>query len=498
MNSLDNRPSLLDRQSLPMVTALIVAVAASIVLTLAGCASSSGIDSEAKPVTADSLGMTETAAAPFAADWWKGFGDSELNGLVDRALAGNPNLRVAQARLARAQSNIDATRSSEGIQVNGEADVTRQRYTENGLYPPPLAGGIFSSGNVQGTASWELDFFGRHRTALEATLGSEHAAQADGQAARVLIASNVVRSYVQLARLLAQREIAGRTLAQRGEVLGLIRQRVDAGLDTALDLRQGEGALPEARQQIEVIDEQIVLARHALAALTAQAPNALDTLTPRLPTVQSLAFPANVPADLLSRRADIQAARWRVDAATHDVANAKTQFYPNVNLTAFVGLNAIGLDKLFKSGSEQYGAGPAIHLPIFDAGRLRANLRGKSADLDVAVETYNGAVIDAVHDVADQITSLQYIERQRTQQDQAQTSAEAAYDVAVQRYKAGLGTYLAVLSAESNVIAQRRSATDLKARAIDTQVALIRALGGGYVADNTTATTAERSTPARL
>ncbi|HZE92496.1 MAG TPA: efflux transporter outer membrane subunit [Rhizobacter sp.] len=485
------------RTSLPVLTAMIVALAASVVLTLAGCASSQGISPHAEPLPAGQLGMTNTAATPLAADWWKGFGDNELNGLVQRALAGSPSLHVAQARLLRAQAGIEAAHAAQGVRVDGEADAMRQRYSETGIYPPPLAGGIFSSGNVQATASWELDFFGRHRTALDAALGAGRAAEADGQAARVLIASSVVRAYVQLSRWLAQREVAGRTLAQRSEVLILIHQRVDAGLDTTLDLRQGEGALPEARQQLEAIDEQIVLARHSLAALTAQAPNALDGLAPPFPAVQSLAFPASVPADLVGRRADIQAARWRVEAATHDVANARSQFYPNINLTALVGLNSIGLDKLFKAGSEQYGAGPAIHLPIFDAGSLRANLRGKSADLDAAVETYNGAVIDAVHDVADQISSLQYIERQRLQQDQAQVLAEAAYGVAVQRYKAGLGSYLAVLSAESNVIAQRRSATDLKARVLDTQVALIRALGGGYVADSSQAAT-ERGANAPL
>jgi outer membrane protein TolC len=126
--------------------------------------------------------------------------------------------------------------------------------------------------------------------------------------------------------------------------------------------------------------------------------------------------------------------------------------------------------------------GPAISLPIFEGGKLRANLRGKSADLDAAIESYNAAVLDAVRDVADQISSLQSIERQQKEQASAQASAEAAYDIATQRYKAGLGTYLVVLNAESTVLTQRRLGTDLKARALDTQVALIRSLGGGYVA----------------
>lgn len=473
-------------EALPVLTAIVVALASALVLTLAGCASTQGITPSAQSVTPAALGVGDaTAAAPVGAEWWQGFGDATLSDLVTRALDGNPSLKAAQARLARSQASVDTARAAQGLQVNGSFEATRQRFTENGLIPPPLAGTLRDTATLQVGASWEIDFFGRNRAALDAAIGAQRASQADAQAARVLLASNVARGYVQLARLVEQRQVTQRALAQRDEILALIRQRVGAGLDTKVELRQGEGALPETRAQLEAIDEQITLTRHALAALTAQGPQALDALSPELKAVQAVPLPANVPADLLGRRADISAARWRVEAATSDVAAARAQFYPNVNLTAFAGLSSIGLDRLFKTGSEQYGAGPAIRLPIFDAGRLRANLRGKSADLDAAVETYNAAVIDAVRDVADQISSLQSIARQQTQQGEAQAAAESAYDVAVQRYKAGLGTYLVVLNAEAGVLNQRRAATELKARALDTQVALIRSLGGGYAADTT-------------
>jgi NodT family efflux transporter outer membrane factor (OMF) lipoprotein len=477
-----SRPDL--RRAAPLLTALVVALASTLVLTLAGCASTSGIAPSAKKMDVASLGLAAdaTPADPVAADWWRGFGDDTLSGLVTRALDGNPNLKVAQARLQRAQASADVVRSADGPQLNASFDATRQHYTENGLIPPPIAGTTRDVANLNLAGSWELDFFGRNRSALDAAIGAQKAAEADAQAARVLLAANVSRSYLQLARLVEQRDVAQRSLQQRQDVLGLIRQRVDAGLDTKVELRQGEGALPDTRLQLETLDEQITLTRHALAALTGQAPKALETLTPQLANLRTVPLPASVPADLLGRRADISAARWRVEAATSDVASARAQFYPNVNLTAFVGFSSIGLDRLLKTGSEQYGAGPAIRLPLFDSGRLRANLRGKSADLDVAVESYNATLVDAVRDVADQIASLQSIARQQAEQAQAQASAEAAYDIAVQRYKAGLGTYLVVLNAETGVLNQRRAAADLKARALDTQVALIRSLGGGYAA----------------
>ena len=469
------------RASLPALGAIAVAIASSIVLTLGGCASSAGIASTAQTLAPVNVGLDASVAVPAVTrDWWHSFGDPALNGLVERALADNPSLKVAQARLARAQAAAAGAQAADGPQVNGSLDVTRQRFSANSIYPPPLGGGIFTLGTAQIGGSWEIDFFGRNRAAIEAAVGAQRAAQADAQAARIVLASNVARTYVQLGRLFEQREVAARALKQRDETLALIRQRVQGGLDTNVELRQGEGALPETRQAIEQLDEQIALGRHALAALTAQPPNALGALTVRLGSVQAVPLPAAVPADLLGRRADIAAARWRVEAATADMKSAKAQFYPNVNLTAFVGLSSIGLDRLVKSGSEQYGAGPAIHLPIFDSGRLRANLSAKAADRDAAVESYNAAVLDAVHDVADQIGSMRSIARQQLEQVSAQAAAESAYDLATQRYKAGLGTYLTALNAESNVLTQRRLSADLKARAIDIQIALIRSLGGGY------------------
>ena len=465
------------------VTTIVIALTSTIVIALAGCANPSGIVSNSKLVDPAKVGVSSlTGQAALPAEWWQGFGDTVLASLIDQAVAGSPTLRVAEARLARAAANAGTARAAEGPQLNGAFDATRQRFSATSIYPPPLGGTIRETATLQLNGSWELDLFGRNRAALDVAIGQQRAAEADVAATRVVLAVNVARNYVQLARLLEQREVLRRSLAQRDQVLGLIRQRVSAGLDTTAELRQGEGALPETRQQIESVDEQIALVRHAIAALAALPPDALDTLAPRLSTVRTVSVPDLVPADLLGRRADIVAARWRVEAATGEVASVRAQFYPNVNLIAFVGFSSIGLDRLVQAGSEQYGVGPAIRLPIFDSGRLRANLRGKTADLDAAIDTYNGSVIDAVHDVADQISSSRSLDRQQREQAAAIASAEAAYDVATQRYRAGLATYLSVLTAETNVLTQRRIGVDIRARALDAQMLLVRALGGGYAA----------------
>ena len=450
-------------------------------LLLAGCANLSGIEPQAKLRDPASLNLQAGAAASVPAQWWRGFGDEQLDRLVEQALAGNPNLRMAQARLARAQAVSEVAGAALLPQINGSLDATRQRYTRNGAVPPPLAGAVRDSATLQLSTSWEIDFFGKNRALLESALGSARAAQAETDAARILLASNVTRGYFQLARINDQLAVAQRTLAQREEALRLVRDRVHAGLDTSLELRQSEGSLPEARQQIEALQEQASLARNALAALIGQPNAQVVTTTPRLASIRALAGADVIPANLLGQRADVAAARWRVEAAGDDIKNAKAQFYPNINLVAFAGLSSIGLGNLLDAGSLQWGVGPAIRLPIFEAGRLRANLRGKTADYDAAVESYNATVVDAIHEVGDQLASGRSIVRQQAEQRQAQAAAEAAYDIAVQRYKAGLGNYLNVLTAENAVLAQRRLAVDLAARALDTQVGLARALGGGYV-----------------
>lgn len=456
---------------------------------LSGCASMTGIAPHATLRDAPSLGLSSqsNSSATLDSQWWREFGDTQLDRLVERALAANPSLRVVQARLARAQAGAEGVNAATGPQLNGVIDATRQKFTATGMIPAPLAGAVYETGTAQFTASWELDFFGKNRAALLAALGSVAAAQADADAARTLLASNVARSYFQLARQHAQLAVAHRLLAQRTQVLRLVQDRVNAGLDTRLELRQSEGALPDARLQIETLQEQLMLSRHALAALLGEANGSLALEPPALAAIKNIAGPAMLPSDLLGRRADVAAARWRVEVATRDVSNAQAQFYPNINLVGFAGFSSIGLDRLLGAGSEQWGVGPALRLPLFDGGRLRANLRGKTADLDAAVESYNVAVIDAVREVTDQLASIQSIERQQVEQRAAQALAEGAHAIALARYDAGIGNFLAVLAAEIPVLNQHRQAVDLAARALDTQVALMRALGGGYRAESAVA-----------
>ena len=295
-------------------------------------------------------------------------------------------------------------RSADLPQVGAGLDLTRQLFSNNFIYPPPLGGSIVNSGTLQLSGSWELDFFGKNRAALDAAIGSANAAIADAEAARILLTTRVASTYIQWARLEGLQAVATRTLAQREETLQAgARPRLRRPGHPPRTAPERSRPARSAPAHGSSWREQIALTKHALDALVG-APGATEKLEPpALDGFKPIALLASIPADLLGHRADVAAARWRVEAATKDVANAKTLFYPNIDLVAIAGYQSLGFDKLLKPGSLLWSFGPAIRLPIFEGGQLRANLRGKNADLDAAIESYNGTVLDAVRDVADQV-----------------------------------------------------------------------------------------------
>jgi len=466
--------------------------AAACVALLTACADMQGIKASAQLQDADSLGLPASSADAHAAtaqdsqatfpsvDWWKSFGDPQLDHLVDQALADSPSLRAAAARVVKAQSAVGIARADDWPQLNGELDAQRLEYPTNFIYPPPYGGIPHNFGSLQFNGNWELDFFGKHAGAIAAAVGQERAAEAEQDAARILLAANVVRAYVQWARVEDQRTVAERTLAQRQEMLQLVHDRLEAGLDTQMQVRQNETGRADSHVQITALQQQADAARNALAALLGQPRLPDGITTPHLAAFKTLALPTELSADWLGRRADIVAARWRVEAAKGSVQVAKSQFYPNINLAATLGFQSLGFSDWLQRGSLGWDVGPAIQLPIFEGGRLRANLRGQTADLDAAIEDYNTTVINAMRDAADQAQAVESLAKQHAQQAQALAAAESAYAIARDRYRVGLDTYLNVLFAESAVLTERRQMVDLQAQALDAQAGLAQAMGGGW------------------
>src|SRR2546427_736797 len=252
-------------------------------------------------------------------------------------------------------------------------------------------------------------------------------------------------------------------------------------------VRQSDQQIASLRGDVSAAEAAVQLDRHHLAALLGLRPDApLEVEQALHPYGEALALPANLPADLLARRPDIAAQRWRLEAAAAQIGAAKADFLPNVNLAAFVGFGATGLEglNLASRGSGIAGVGPALHLPIFDAGRLRANLRGRYGEYDAAVEQYNQALVDALRQVADQITAARAVQQQLADQANALAAAEDAYRLTLDRYRAGLTSYLDVLGNEERVLAERLNGVRLQGRSLALAVGTIRALGGGYHVDS--------------
>ena len=453
----------------------------SILFLMSACVSSVARNETSLKISAQNLGLkSEQSTVLVVQDWWKSLGDEQLTELVEKALIGQPTMSAVRARMNRMLSIADSTKATASPQVNGNTAVTRQRFSANGIYPPPLAGNIYNTGQVQLGANWSPDLFGLHAAEWAAAMGQVEAARADSAAAAVTLAAQVTRSYIALARLLVWHDLANQAVLQQDSALQLVRSRAEAGLDTQIDQRLSDALLLDARSQREALNEQIDLTRHQLAALCGMNPQALDQLRPNLASLLLQKMPLDIGADLLGRRADVVAARWRVEAASQDIKVAEKQFYPNVSLGAFVGLNAIDLNKVFNGASKEAAISPAVRLPLFDGGFLRAQLRGREGEAELAIANYNSVVLEAVKQATDAISSSQSLERQEIEQEKSLLVAQQTYDMTRQRFDAGLVNKLTLLNSLSQLLLQQRLSAEMRARSLTNRISLLTALGGGW------------------
>ncbi|MGE8612367.1 MAG: efflux transporter outer membrane subunit [Achromobacter veterisilvae] len=452
-----------------------------LVLALSGCALMEPGPEPVAALDAAKLGLTGQDAAWPATQWWQRYGDPQLNALLDEALANNPSMSAAQARLARANAAVSTARAPLLPRVDANYALTREHLSKDYIYPAPLGGSVVSDNRLALDFSYELDFWGKNRSRLQSAVSQQQAAAADAQAARNVLASATVRAYLNLQNAFAQRDVLNRVLAQRAEVLSLTQGRYKAGLDTQVEVKQAESSLAAGKVELTQTETTLAQLRNQVAALAGAGPQRGQSLTPVALTAPAGGIPASVPLDLLGHRPDVAAAKWRAEAARHAIDSAKAEFYPNVNLVAFAGFQAMGTGNLLGADARMAGFGPAVTLPIFHGGELNANLAGRRADADLAVSDYNQTVLDAVHQVADALDGLRLLDQEKAEQRQAREAIDAAYDLAVKRYKAGMGNYIAVLIAQTGVLTQARLDTDLRIRAYQLDANLANALGGGYV-----------------
>ncbi len=424
-----------------------------------------------------------SSAAPWPSDhWWDGFGDPQLNVLIEEGLAGAADLRVAQARFERAEALAGQTRSRllPSLTAGAEGGVIQQ--SDNYLFPQGFAPrGWPDYGQGTLTLNWELDFWGKNRAALAAAKSDAAATGAEAAAARLAVSAGIATAYADLAGLFAERDAAVEAVLVRSKTRDLLLGRKAQGLENDGAVERANSALATAQGNLAALNEAISLARNRVAALMGAGPDrGLAVTRPTIETAGFTGLPANIPAELIGRRPDIIAARQRAQASSGRIKEARAAFYPSVNLTGLIGMQALGIDNVFKSGSDFGSAAPALSLPILDGGRLRAQYRGAESEYKAAVAQYDGALVQALREVADAATSQRVLGERLDRAREAERAASAAWTVANNRYRGGLTTYLDVLIAEDALIATRRAVASLQNRAFALDVALIRALGGGF------------------
>lgn len=470
----------------PKVRPAALAAAAAAVL-LSACASYQGIAPATTAVENIQLGTQPGIAQSRDAwpqeTWWTSYGDKQLNQLIEHALAQSPNLANAQARIARAQAAAGITKSATGLQVNASVEATYGRQSENSLIPPPPLGpgGEYIG---QGTAGvnfrYDLDFWGKNAALIRSADAQTKAAVFDRDAARLALATSITRAYAQLAAQYELLDILQATQKQRQSIQELTAQRVANGLDTRVELKQAESSEASLRTDLAQLMTTIDVTRLQLVALAGDMPDAARNIVRPTMTTTAFTVPHDLPFDLLSRRPELAAQRARIESALGETEAAKAQFYPDINLTGLLGFQSIGLGQLFSASSFTNSIGAGLRLPIFDAGRLRANYAVKNADIDVAITQYNQSVVNAAQDVAEQLTRASSLTREESSAHEALAAAEEAYRLALLRYRAGLTPYLSVLTVETQLLAQRRAVADINAKRQDLQISLVRALGGGF------------------
>jgi NodT family efflux transporter outer membrane factor (OMF) lipoprotein len=461
-------------------------------LVVSGCIGTHAIAPQGSALPIDGL-ATDQAIKSAAQDarwptsqWWRAYADPQLDRLIELAIQGSPGLAIAAARVRQARALAGLAESAEAAQVRGTASLARHDWPNDQFYGPgALADTRTWDNNAALGLSYPLDFWGRDRNATEQALDTAHVSVAQQRQAQLELQENVVRAYIQLSLNYAQLDIVEATLSQQEQLLQLAERRLKGGLGTHLEVSQAQSALPETHRQVDALEEAIALGRNQLAALAGKGPG--EAVAARRPTLSlgtATPLPSALPATLLGQRPDVVASRWAVAAQARGIDVVHAGFYPNVDLVGSLGYMATGGGMLeFLSGRKlTYKVGPALSLPIFDGGRLRAQLGEASAGYDIAVAQYNQTLVMALKSISDQLIRRESMAKQQVFAAESVASAQKTYDIAMIAYRRGLTDYLNVLNAQTLLFRRQQVQQQVEAARLAAYAGLVVALGGGLSA----------------
>lgn len=412
--------------------------------------------------------------------WWLRYHDQQLNRLMEEALSDSPSLKAAEARLRNMAGVAEQIGAIRSVQVGAAASASESKVSyAYQAYMPPHDWNDY--GSVTANFSYDFDFWGKNKAAVAAATTDLSAADAETQSAKLMIQTSLAQAYSELARLYLNKDTAQSAVEIRTKTAELMTNRFNNGLETQGAVKQMQALKANAEGELLAVEESIQLQKNAISVLLGKGPD--RGLTLQRPTValnEAFSLPENTGVNILGHRADVTAARWRAESAAKRIHVAKAQYYPDVSLSGFIGYQAFGLNNLTRSGNDAGSIGPAIYLPLFTGGRLSGQLTSAEANYEESVANYNATLTQALHDVADVVTSSKALKARLAKTEEAYQAAKAAHQIADNRYRGGLATYLDVLTAEDAMLNTQRALVNLQARSFSLDVSLIHALGGGF------------------
>jgi NodT family efflux transporter outer membrane factor (OMF) lipoprotein len=420
-------------------------------------------------------------------NWWELFQDPDLNPLVDQALTSNQNLRVAAARLEQAYDQLNVARSALFPAVDLSSSAVRSRDSANrplATYSVPNQSTVQNDFRIGPSVNYELDLFGRVRREVEGARATAEQAEADFENTRLVLMAALVTDYFSLRETDAEIDVVRRSLDLQRGALNFVSSRHELGFATGLDLAQQEALLDASATQLELLQNQRAQFEHAIATLIG-TPAPSFALAPAAAAPPLPALPVGLPSDLLQRRPDVASAERAMAAANARIGVARAAYFPSIDLAPGLGAPSVGwesntLASLFTAPARLWSIGLSASQTLFDAGKTRANVRFADADYTAAVAAYRQTVLNAMEEVENGITGLTTLERAEIQAQASVRSAQRAFDIASDRYKGGVDTYLDVITAQQTLLTNQRQAVQIQGQQFANAVFLVKALGGGW------------------
>ncbi|NGX38899.1 MAG: Outer membrane protein OprM [Chlamydiae bacterium] len=416
-------------------------------------------------------------------EWWEMFSDPKLSQLICIALANNPTMQKVEALFTRVEEEAKIKRSHLFPTLGFNAAVNWRYLSENDFFRAftPVIPTSIPEYLIDLDFSYEFDFWGKNRNIYEGALGLAKAQEAEKEGAILALSTSVATLYFKLQSEMQALSILKKERSLLTRLFELTQSREKEAIDDLTQPLQAEERLLYINQSILFSELQVTITKHALSVLLGEGPECdLEICPHQSPNTGAFPLPKCLSSNLLARRPDLMAQLWRVEAAAHLVGAAKAEFFPNISLIALTGFDSVFFNKLFSGGSFGATVRPALHLPIFTAGRIKANLGAKQAEFDEAIFTYNGLLLEAVKEVADKIANLQTADEALKITQRVVNNQTQQQQLTAKRYAFAVDNLLSLISAQEEVLSreldQNQKEYEKRLAAVD----LIKALGGGY------------------